>query len=325
MSNYYDTYVNTTLADGNTTSQQFVNATQFYYDQTFKESPNYVPDATLNGIQTDIRVESMKAKQSSNKPDGEFKHILLRDLSLKTNYGDIFHFWNDDWLVIDRKISSPASNTCDVEHCNNVLKFKNSQGNIVSTSCVCDALGRMYLDIQNDKTIIVPKDIYLIRVQSNEDTLQIIESMRFILFDDAFKIMAKTKIIINGMIEFKLQSDLFREGLDNVDGNGLADQSVQQNIIPTNLAISGATSPKINSTGNVYTLLNNTVPNTFTWSLVDAISGGITSYGSITSSTTTTCTISIGATSGKQLKLLATCIETPTTVLSLIISVSAGF
>lgn len=319
---YYDNYINNTLSMGNDTSNQFVNYTQQWYNETFKNAPNYAKGATLNNNDVDIRVESTKAKLSSNKPDGEFKHILFMNLSLKINYGDYLNFWNDNWLVIDKKVSSPASNTCDVERCNQQLKFKNSQGNIVSIPCVCDSLGRMYLDVQTNKELILPKDIYLVKAQNNSDSLQIIESMRFIILGEPYKIMARTKIITDGIIEFKLQSDVVYEGDDLV--NGLAYQTISQTITPTNLSIQGSTSLKIN-TQSIYNVINNTTGESFNFSIVDAISGNPTNSITIVSSTDTSIILKAGNIEGKICRLICVDKLNNSITTNMIITTNKGF
>ena len=288
---------------------------------SFKLSPSYFQITKNNDVSTKIDCWITEIKDTASKDGIDKKNIILYpDLIL--NRGDYIHWTelNETFLVMEKNIS-PYYDNGVMEHCQNKIIFKNNKGIVVNYPCVVSVIGRMYLDIIDSKSVILPKDTLMISVQSNEDTLQVVESMRFILSGDAFKVMAKSKVVINGVVQFKMQSDLLRSD-DNLV-TGLASQSVITPTTPTNLSISGSTSVKISTSSN-YTILNN-VNNTFSWSIVDAISGLTTTNASITSSTTTTCTVKGGTVAGKQCKLLATCIEVPTTVLTIILTVSGGF
>ena len=295
---------------------------------SFKLSPSYFQVTKNNDISTPIDCWITEVKDTASKDGIDKKNIILYpDLIL--NRGDYIHWTelNETFLVMEKNIS-PYYDNGVMEHCQNEIVFKNNKGLVVRYPCVLSIIGRMYLDIIDSKSVILPKDTLMISVQSNEDTLQVVESMRFILSGDSYKVMAKSKVVINGVIQYKMQSDLFRVGLDNVNNNGLADQSIPQVVTPTNLSIGGTTTPKISSTTNTYTILNNTNNNSFTWSLLDINNNPLaTTIAQITSQTGLSAVVKINATvGGRQFKIQCLCNESSTiTVPTLICTTNAGF
>ena len=282
----YDLYINNTLTKGNDTSDQFVNYTQQWYNLTFKESPNYAKGATLNNNAVDIRVESLR-ETKNQKPSGEFKKILFRDLSLEINYGNILNFWSKDWIVVDKKVSSPASNTCTVEYCNQQLKTILPNGKLIEYPCVVEDTGRNDLNVEDLNNVQTQKTQLIMIVQNNDDTIQIKPSWRLIFGKNVYKVLNFNDVSINGLISFKIISDGERVGLDNWT-TGIADNSVQPVPTPTGvIEIAGSATLKVN-TQQTYTVQydNGTaVSGTYTWTISD------TSKVTIVSQTGTTIVI----------------------------------
>lgn len=313
------------LFGGSTDRQSFIDNYINKIKETFKLSPSYFQVTKNNDLATkyDCWITEVKDQASTNGIDKK-NIILYPDLIL--NRGDYINWteMGETFLVTEKNVS-PYYDNGIMERCNNRLIFKNNKGVVVEYLGVFSVIGRMYLDIIADKQVVLPKDTYLVSVQSNEDTLEIIESMRFIISGDAYKVMAKSKIILQGIIQFKLQSDLLRQDDDLV--NGIASQTVQQNTVPTNLAISGTTSPRTGSTNNVYNIINNTTY-TYTFSLIDAITNIALSstIAEITSQTDTSCTIKINTTSGgKQFFVKAIAKEDINVTAQLLVTTSSGF
>lgn len=295
---YYDNYVNNTLSKGNNTSDQFVNYTQQFYDMTFKKAPNYIKDATWNGNPIDIRVLSINSEKN-NLPVDERKKILIRDLSLRVNYGDYMTFWNDTWIIVDKKVSSPASNTCTVERCNFNLKTILPNGKLINFPCSVRKMSKSALNVNVEDEIQTPKMEFFVEVVNNDDTMSVPLSWRLLFGKTAYKITDKQDLVPVGILEFKITSDGERIGKDDFN-TGIADNSVQENPIPTgNLIIQGNKSININKTGT-YSIVYDNGGNTtgsFTWSLSDNI------HATIQSCTGSNCVIK-GVKAG-QVKLTA--------------------
>jgi hypothetical protein len=314
---YYDNYVNNVLANGNNTSDQFSNYTQQWYDLTFKNSPNYISNATLNNVAVDIRAESIR-ESKNQKPSDEFKKVLFRDLSLEIKYGDMLNFWDKTWMIVDKKVSSPASNTCTVEHCNQPLKTILSNGKLINYPCIVEGVGRNDLNVEDLNNVQTQKTQLIMVVQNNEDTIQIKPSWRLIFGTNVYKILNYDDATVNGLISFKIISDGERVGLDNWI-TGIADNSVQPAPTPTGtIQINGSATLKVN-TQQTYTVQydNGTaVSGTYTWTISD------TSKVTIVSQTGTTITIK-GLFYG-QVKLTATNTSDSSKTYSKIISVQNG-
>ena len=206
------------------------------------------------------------------------------------------------------------------------MKFKASDGTVQNIPCVMSFLSRNYLDVQTDKELLIPKDLFVCKVQQNSYTQQIIESMRFLIKGTPYKCVAKENILVDNIIEIKLQSDLAYEGDDLV--NGIATQTIPQTTTtPTNLSISGNTTPKTSSSNNLYTIINNTTY-TFNFSLIDALTNAAlsTTIAQITSQISTSCTIKINTTSGgKSFFIKAVANEDSSITAQLLCTTNVGF
>ena len=248
---------------------------------------------------------------------------IFCSMDSKIHLGSYLVFKNTKYIVINIPKDNDAYKSSEIELCDDNLKCILPNGKLINYPCVIAEAGRNNLRVETDKFIMMQSSEFYMIAQNNDDTIKIPLSYRFLFGKFPYIILDIDDVTSPGNIRFKVKVDAVRQS-DNMNNNGLADQSV---IIipttPTNLSISGSTSVKISTSSN-YTILNN-VSNTFSWSIVDAISGLTTSSATITSSTTTTCTIKGGTVAGKQVKLLATCIEIPTTVLTIILTVSGGF
>ena len=326
--NWYNSYQNkvngnktqNTIRDANI--ETFINEIKL----TFKESPSYF-QVTKNTDTTTLYDAWIQEIKDTASRDGIDKKSVILYPDQILNRGDYINWTdqNETFLLMEKNVS-PYYDNGVMERCNNKIVFKNNKGSVVSYPIVLAVIGRMYLDIVDSKSVILPKDTYLISVQSNEDTLQIIESMRFIISGDTYKVMGKSKVVINGVIQCKLQSDLPRAS-DNLI-TGLADQSIPQVVTPTNLSIGGTATPKISSTSNTYTILNNINNNTFAFSLLDINNNPLTTtIAQITSFTTTSCIVKIvTSVGGRQMKLVAICNESSTIIVpTLILTSNAGF
>ena len=326
--NWYNSYQNKVNGNNIQGTIRDVNIESFINEikLTFKESPSYF-QVTKNTDTTTLYDAWIQEIKDTASRDGIDKKSIILYPDQILNRGDYINWidQNETFLLMEKNVS-PYYDNGVMERCNNKIVFKNNKGNIVNYPIVLAVIGRMYLDIVDSKSVILPKDTYLISVQSNEDTLQIIESMRFIISGDAYKVMGKSKVVINGVIQCKLQSDLLRASDNPI--TGLADQTIPQVIIPTNLSINGTATPKISSVSNTYTILNNTNNNTFTWSLLDINNNPLaTTIAQITSQTGTSAVVKINATvGGRQFKIQCICNESSTiTVPTLICSTNAGF
>jgi hypothetical protein len=242
MGNYYDNYTNSTLAMGNNTSDQFINLSQLYLNQTFNNAPDYVLTTyTKNGstsTQIDTRVLSAAGKVDS-KPLDESRHIIMRDLSLEVNYGDMMNFRNNDWIIIDKNDNSNASNTCEVEKCNETLKCILPNGKLIDYPCILSAVSKKSMTVEKDGTTMESEKMpFLITVPNNQDILDIPPSYRLLLGRLAYRTTDFDDVSSKGLIIILLTTDQNRPTDDFA--NQLADNEILQiPIITGSLIISG--------------------------------------------------------------------------------------
>lgn len=269
---------------------------------------------TLNGTR-----QRALFNEAENKIDYFDDKIMITKFLVPT--GSLIQYQGYNWFVISQVDNNNAED-------NRIFKCRVRE---VEQSIKVSINNKVYVfpviftsptqSVANDKYLMLATGKILATVQDDSDASNLALNLRFIKMGSAWKITGTDKSKL-GLIVLTCDVDLFQTNDDKV--NEIAYNASQDNTPPSNLAISGATSIYVGAQ-QTYTIANNTNNNTFNWSLIDAISGSPTTYASIKSSTTTTCTVLAGAIGGKSVKLQASCIENPSTILYLIFTTSSGF
>lgn len=270
----------------------------------------------INNISVQVLISNQKDKILDTK---KIKTIV----QFKT--GDIVIFQGYSWLITSEVSKTNTIYKGFMRKCNENIKFKSSDSSIYTTPCIISGNEISILSTQSDTNFTIPKDVFVCKVQSNPYTKQIVEGMRFILDSEAYIIQGVSGLLEKGIIQFKLQKDLFRKNLDNVNGNGLADQSITVvQVPPVNLAITGSSTIKTNANG-IYTLVNFNSGEKFTFTIINPLTGLTSTDVSITSSTDTTVTLKGGTVGSKSVRILATDVTNSTITASLDIKTNSGF
>jgi hypothetical protein len=184
---------------GNIAGSLQLNVTNFI-NNSFKDSPFYM-SIPIDGTMTDVRIVSDDDK------DPDKKTLLFRPQTVK-NRGSIAVIDGYNWMIMDF-FDNPMFPKASIYRCNEVLKWKDKSGNIHQYPCIVKILSDREIDLKSDKMFEMPYNKFVVNVQYNQDSINIILAQRFIFKQSTYKVVGKddsTKVINgNGYISFVLE------------------------------------------------------------------------------------------------------------------------
>lgn len=215
---------------GNSESDAIVNSTFELANKEFSNSPTFNV-VKVNGIETDSRILDGKT--------GSIKKMLLRPRSI-VNVGDYVHYNSMFWLVFDfngKEISPKAT----IQACNEVMKWKDVNGNIIEYPTLATATRNTKFDITSDRMQVemLQAGIYAY-LPYNEITREIRTSQRFIFGDRVYEISGTDDLTMLdnnrvGLIQFSCKittindKDDFVSRIADNDAIYLSDYGIKEN------------------------------------------------------------------------------------------------
>lgn len=182
---------------GSKESDAILNSTFELVNREFSNSPTFNV-VKVNGIETDARILDGKT--------GLIKSMLLRPKAL-VNVGDYVEYNSMLWLVFDFN-GETISPKATLQACNEIMKWKDVNGNIVQYPTLATATRNTKFDITSDKMQVemLQAGIYAY-LPYNEVTKEIRTSQRFIFGDRVYEISGTddlTMLDVNrvGIIQF---------------------------------------------------------------------------------------------------------------------------
>ena len=293
-------------------AQYYKETLQAKSNETFEMASTYFVIKYKNnstGIFEDIGVRLTLPYDLEEKGTirDDYRKITFKDSSKQISLGDIFEFNGFRWIATDiGQLETPTS-SCQVQRCNNVLKFIDEDGNSIELDCI--AQSKLY-DLKLDKIILLEDNTLRVLTAYNDDSKKIKYSptpQRFILNNMPFKLHSIDPItyVRNGLgyIEMHLKSDVFSPYDDLT--NGIADAllsstpTIQNNNIQNNYTVDFENpiyTIKLSQTINYHVIFKNngvvyTDNATFSLKSDDGISNTILATIVSQNSTTNICSI----------------------------------
>lgn len=173
---YIDLYKKRLGMSGKTLSEAYINNTQRYIDNTFKESPN-LKKAIHLGKEIDVRFTSSKRINNLTGATSNYKKVLFQDLKYHTRIGDYIEFDNSHWIIIDK--DDNLRNSVTIEKCNYALKWKDKFNKIHSMPCYAENATFYSLGVKFDE-INTPDLKLKVIMPWNEETQYLYLGQRFL-------------------------------------------------------------------------------------------------------------------------------------------------
>ncbi|PYE51638.1 hypothetical protein HUB98_06350 [Paenibacillus barcinonensis] len=136
--------------------------------------------------------------------------------------GDSVRWDKEIWLVTEKKPNNIFISQAIMEKCNFDLKWIDSEGSIQTYPSVLYFNARSNFGTEEDKTMNLPAGRRQITIQSNEHTVKIRRDVRFIVGNEAFKVIDTDFMSDDGLVNLSLQSDQIDPVKDNLE-LGIAD------------------------------------------------------------------------------------------------------
>lgn len=182
---------------GSKESDAIMNSTFELVNREFSNSPTFNV-VKVNGVDTDARILDGKT--------GLLKNMLLRPRA-KVNVGDYVEYASALWLVFDFN-GEAISPKATLQACNEIMKWKDKNGNIIQYPTLATATRNTKFDIASDKMQVemLQAGVYAY-LPYNESTKEIRTSQRFIFGDRVYEISGTddlTMLDVNrvGIIQF---------------------------------------------------------------------------------------------------------------------------
>ena len=232
LSNWYDGYVSRVNETGSTPTEYYKKYIQELSNERFKIASNIVGVQfqnrdTLQYEDIDVRLTiPYKLRQQSNIRD-DYREVLFQDNSFVIYLGELFQFNGFYWICIDTgRLETPTS-SCQIQRCNNTLKFYDENGVYCETPCIAQS-GNVY-DVQQDKMVWIPSNTMKVFVKYDDIGRKIKSDRRFLMNDTPWRTgdVNAVKYVRNGQgyIEFFVTADVISSN-DNRD-LGVADYYTQ--------------------------------------------------------------------------------------------------
>ena len=231
---YIDLYKKRLGMSGKTLSEAYVNNTQRYIDNTFKESPN-LKKAIHLGKEIDVRVLSSKKTNGLSKIKDDYRKVIFQDLKYNSNKGDYIQFEGFHWLIIDK--DDNLKNSVTVEKCNNNLKWKDAYGNIYNCPCVVSQDTFYNTGIDVTKPMILGSGKLTIWAKYDEYTSTIKRDKRFIVGNHPYKVTNDdvTTLIVDDVGIMTI----IMEEVEELDGDDFENQIANNSVEPLQIIIEG--------------------------------------------------------------------------------------
>ncbi len=205
---------------GETSKEQYVNIAKKYFEDYLLRSPG-ATTVIINNLPIAAAVHDIKT--SLNSISKLMKHFLF-DLEVLIPIGTLIEWDGDNWLVLDKEQRSfEAYNKVMGVRCNHILKWVDSYGVLQETPAY--VFGEM--DKQAEDNFKMANGLLVI--PGPNKNLQIVlpyypikSEQRFIIKGDAWRVLERDLVSVEGLLYMSLREDLV-DSFDDDTTNNIAD------------------------------------------------------------------------------------------------------
>ena len=195
---------------GATSKEQYLNVAKKYFEDYLLNSPT-ADTITLNNIEVMAGVQENK-----DDPNKITKYFLI-GLDTEVNPGQLIYWYNDYWLVLQKeKRSFEAYNKVLAVRCNHNIKWIDSYGVLNETPAYL--FGGMDNRVEDNFRIASG---LMVMPQANKNIEIILPYMpiqseqRFIIRNEAWRVLERDLVSVNGILYMYLIEDLVDSFTDN--------------------------------------------------------------------------------------------------------------
>lgn len=190
---YFDDYKSRLRRNGNNVGEVYKSNTVAFINATFHASPTF-------------RVLGVKSTQFPTITQIDARVIkvdrlgIIREVNFRPNQsldiGAYVTFDGDTWIIFDKYGDSGSGVKVLVQQCNNTLKWKDKNGNVIEIDCVASASylgskskqGKNNID-WNKLEVNLPLGQLFVFVEANPFTKQVKLNQRFILGNNVYQVV----------------------------------------------------------------------------------------------------------------------------------------
>lgn len=166
--------------------QEFRDRTSEAFNLSLEVSPNVFDDIQYESdygkkkfTYVTGRVDSVISPSTGQKLGDDFKNFIFSNSEPSVFVGELFKWKNNYWIATNTNTYESVSNNCVVRRCNNMLKWIDKNGNILSEPCIMIETIKQSNDYSGDKLTTVSGFTGLF-CQRNENTNKIVSNQRFL-------------------------------------------------------------------------------------------------------------------------------------------------
>ena len=175
--------------------QQLINE-QWDNTTMLQDIEEEYPFASFQFRAIQVRMIHALDKSTRQKQGDDFRELIFKDIDYTVNLGAYYKFANAYWLAINLDELNRTTKNIIVRRCNNVLKWKDENGDIKEYPCVLE-YDATAASPRVDNNVITPNNRVRVIVQANKDTLPLKVNKRFIFGDRPFKIIGYNNYMID--------------------------------------------------------------------------------------------------------------------------------
>lgn len=170
-----------------TEAEQLRDKFQEVLDRKYYESPDVTTISEQDGIgldtyhDIDVRVNRGIRVYTGREVGNDWRLLMFKDLDHPVILGLKYFFNNNWWLVYNIETTNNFAASCMVKRCNNVLRWKDVNGNLHNEPCIFDSLVARARDQMNAEDLVNVQGYINCYVQLNDKTALIEENQRFLI------------------------------------------------------------------------------------------------------------------------------------------------
>lgn len=216
----WNTYFNYLCADGKNEKDRMIKNAKYDLINNIKSTLS-CKNICIDGIEYNALIMSMNTNSGTTN---EKKIVMMPDVCI--HLGEYVCWNNEKWMITDINDDREISYSGKIEKCNNILKFQNQNGDIISYPIVKKE--NMGSDIKSSNYVDVISGTSEFYVPFNKETSTIELNKRFMTWNqgavpEIYKVIKITPIletidpITTGYLIFTMERDVFNPNTDNVD------------------------------------------------------------------------------------------------------------
>ena len=206
------------------------------YDYLFSNAPNAFRDVEIEKVYgtkcfvpTRARIDAVISDVATGlKTGNDFKHFIFPPNEPRLAMGDLIRWQKSYWLVTSTNDYGSISNGCVARRCNNLLRWLDDNGNIITEPCILDYQIGENMDYRG-KELSLTSGFQRVWCQKNNNTILIFPNKRFAfgvpenprvfrIAADGIKNFLNTETEDNdskSLIELSFAGDYFNNEVDN--------------------------------------------------------------------------------------------------------------